>query len=106
MFSIVTTCHNMNGISIKNPTPEQACFLKGLVCCNRSDTAEYRVSKAAGAFLQGFYKDYVLIEFWSRPEHHQQFVDYCNEEFPKFLESLPEKPHIMEMFFYYNPEFK
>lgn len=45
-------------------------------------TDQYRVSKAAGAFLQGADEGWTLVEFWG--EGGKAFVDYINENYDAY----------------------
>ncbi|MDO8504884.1 MAG: hypothetical protein Q7S36_03470 [Candidatus Liptonbacteria bacterium] len=64
-------------IEIQNPKPEVREIIRKAVLDNFMDSPAYKVSKKAGAFLQGETDDWILVEFWQ--EDYQPFVDYLNK---------------------------
>jgi alpha-glucosidase (family GH31 glycosyl hydrolase) len=66
-------------VNIYNPTKEQRSIIKSIMLENRIDAVAYKLSRAAGAFLQCDHENYMLIEFWGK--NYQEFIDYLNKEF-------------------------
>lgn len=71
--------HDQYCIQVENPSKDLRDLLRSIVMNNRIDSDDYKITKAAGAFLQCDYEEYVLIEFW-RIEGAEAFVEYCNFE--------------------------
>lgn len=88
----VITCHDMFGIQFEIRTEEEklvARILRDIVLSCIMTSKAYQLSKAAGAFLQSYSDNFIMIEFW-KDEGGQGFIDYINEEIPKILEAHRE----------------
>lgn len=84
MFEVSTTCHNMPGIQVENPSSAQRQFLRYAMMENRMGEPAYELRSKAGAFLQSDCPDFIMIEFWN-PEF-QTFVDWLNSAFESWCE--------------------
>jgi len=77
MIIVTNSNHDMPCIQIEYPSPETAHFIKSAVLCQWTNKIEYQLARRAGAFLQSFSNDYILVEFWR--DDYQAFVDWLNE---------------------------
>ena len=95
-FVVQKSPNGMNSISIRNPTQKMRLFLRSVVTNNWMESFEYRVRSAAGAFLQSYSKDYVLIEFWK--SDFNDFIEFINhptnyDEFEVIYDDLTPDPY-------------
>ena len=77
-FKVTTCCHGTPALEFRDASPELHALLRSILLNRRMDTEDYRVTSAAGAFLQGGSDNtegWILIEFWV-PDGAQAFVDY------------------------------
>lgn len=73
--------NNTFGIIEEGLDPISMLLLKGIVVCNIIDNQDYKVSRNAGAFLQGFdiKSGWIFIEFW-KDDGGDEFIKYANEK--------------------------
>jgi hypothetical protein len=90
-FVVSQSCHGMPCIQADNLNAEQCQRIREIIVCQWMQAEEYKVSRAAGAFLQGYEEPWrengsdgwVLIEMWcgrTNTAAHQALVDLINRE--------------------------
>lgn len=83
MLKIIKSTNSMNAIEIRNPTEYQRNIIREIICNQWISSEEYKLRTTCGAFLQCDSEDYILIEFWSKFEGIQPFIDFINKKFKK-----------------------
>jgi hypothetical protein len=85
VFQVTTTVHDMAGIELCGGESRHHELLRMATTMNYMAHPAYRLSTAAGAFLQGQSDDaghqWTLVEFWHKD--YEPFVAWLNEQASK-----------------------